>query len=96
MNTNFKEYDEEKIYRLQEHWDYNLEPKLEKIPTNHILLNVKIYSNQFETVGESIGKTDNGIFEAAKRECKKETGYKPEDKRMQLILNYQYLSNNKN
>ncbi|CAG8854486.1 908_t:CDS:1, partial [Gigaspora margarita] len=59
-------------------------------------LNVTIYPNQFETLGGSIEETDKGIFEAAKRECKEETSYKPDDKRMQLILNHQYLSNNKN
>ncbi|CAG8663120.1 18395_t:CDS:2 [Gigaspora margarita] len=115
MNTNFEEYNEEKIYRLQEHWDCRLEPQLTKIPIksytvfipftlqNQVVkiltaqrLNVTIYPNQFETLGGSIEETDKGIFEAAKRECKEETSYKPEDKRMQLILNHQYLSNNKN
>ncbi|KAF0397180.1 hypothetical protein F8M41_009940 [Gigaspora margarita] len=115
MNTNFEEYNEEKIYRLQEYWDYYSEPKLKEIPTksytvfvpftiqNQVVkiltvqrLNVTIYPNQFETIGGSIEETDEGIFEAAKRECKEETSYEPEDKRMQLILNHQYLSNNKN
>ncbi|CAG8856450.1 35843_t:CDS:1, partial [Gigaspora margarita] len=32
MNTNSEKYDEEKIYRLQEYWDYQLEPQLTKIP----------------------------------------------------------------
>ncbi|CAG8857226.1 41893_t:CDS:1, partial [Gigaspora margarita] len=59
-------------------------------------LNVTIYPNQFETLGGSIEETDKGIFEAAKRECREETSYEPEDKRIQLILNHQYLSNNKN
>ncbi|CAG8855710.1 45663_t:CDS:1, partial [Gigaspora margarita] len=44
----------------------------------------------------SIEETDKGIFEAAKREYKEETSYEPEEKRMQLIFNHQYLSNNKN
>ncbi|CAG8832429.1 41815_t:CDS:2 [Gigaspora margarita] len=59
-------------------------------------LNVTIYPNQLKTLGGSIEKTDKGIFEAAKRECKEETSYEPEDKRIQLILNHQYLSINKN
>ncbi|CAG8785661.1 10981_t:CDS:1, partial [Gigaspora margarita] len=115
MNTNFEKYDEEKIYRLQEHWDYQTEPQLAKIPMksytvfipftlqNQVVkiltaqrLNVTIYPNQLETLGGSIEKTDKGIFEAAKRECREETSYEPEDKRMQLIFNHQYLSNNKN
>ncbi|KAF0517998.1 hypothetical protein F8M41_016841 [Gigaspora margarita] len=115
MNTNFEEYNEEKIYRLQEYWDHYSEPKLKEIPTksytvfipftiqNQVVkilvaqrLNVTIYPNQFETVGGSIEETDEGIFKAAKRECREETSYEPEDKRMQLILNHQYLSNNKN
>ncbi|KAF0539427.1 hypothetical protein F8M41_007074 [Gigaspora margarita] len=115
MNTNFEEYNAEKIYRLQEYWDYYSESKLKEIPTksytvfipftiqNQVIkiltaqrLNVTIYPNQFETVGGSIEETDEGIFKAAKRECKEETSYEPEDKRMQLILNHQYLSNNKN
>ncbi|CAG8838257.1 18771_t:CDS:1, partial [Gigaspora margarita] len=115
MNTNFEKYDEEKIYRLQEHWDYRLEPQLAKIPIksytifilftlqNQVVkiltaqrLDITIYPNQLETLGGSIEETDKGIFEAAKRECREETSYEPEDKRMQLILNHQYLSNNKN
>ncbi|CAG8849761.1 29083_t:CDS:1, partial [Gigaspora margarita] len=31
MNTSLEEYNKEKIYRLQEHWDYQLEPQLAKI-----------------------------------------------------------------
>ncbi|CAG8838200.1 27965_t:CDS:2, partial [Gigaspora margarita] len=107
MNTNFEEYNEEKIYRLQEHWDYQLEPQLAKISIKlytvfipftlqNQKLNVTIYPNQFETLGGSIEETNKGIFEAAKRECKEETSYEPEDTRIQLILNHQYLSNNKN
>ncbi|CAG8601158.1 2571_t:CDS:2, partial [Gigaspora margarita] len=115
MNTIFEEYNKEKIYRLQEHWDYQLEPQLAKIPIksytvftpftlqNQVVkiltaqrLDITIYSNQFETLGGSIKETDKGIFEAAKRECKEETSYELEDKRIQLILNHQYLSNNKN
>src|SRR6185437_9487261 len=59
-------------------------------------LHVTIYPNQFETMGGSIEETDKGIFESAVRECKEETGYTPEGKRMQLILNHQYLSVNGN
>ncbi|CAG8843081.1 44031_t:CDS:1 [Gigaspora margarita] len=107
MNTNFEKYDEEKIYRLQEYWDYQLEPQLAKIPMksytvfipftlqNQVVkiltaqrLDVTIYPNQFETLGGNIEETDKGIFEAAKRECTEETSYKPEDKRIQLILNH--------
>ncbi|CAG8848205.1 22912_t:CDS:2, partial [Gigaspora margarita] len=64
-----------------------------QIPKDYL---VTIYPNQFETLGGSIEETDKGIFEAAKRECKEETSYEPEDRRIQLILNHQYLSNNKN
>ncbi|KAF0488315.1 hypothetical protein F8M41_022341 [Gigaspora margarita] len=115
MNINLEEYTEEKIYRLQEHWDYYSEPELKGTPIKSYTvfipftiqdqvvkiltvqrLNVTIYPNQFETLGGSIEKTDLGIFEAAKRECKEETSYEPEEKRMQLILNHQYLSTNKN
>ncbi|CAG8840709.1 29167_t:CDS:1 [Gigaspora margarita] len=115
MNTNFEKYDEEKIYRLQEYWDYQSEPQLAKIPLksytifipftlqNQVVkiltaqrLNVTIYPNQFETLEGNIEETDKGIFEAAKREYKEETSYEPEDKRIQLILNHQYLSINKN
>src|SRR6185437_421246 len=49
-----------------------------------------------ETMGGRIKETDEGIFKAAVRECEEETGYTPEEKRMQLILNYQYLSINGN
>ena len=59
-------------------------------------LHVTIYPNQFETMGGSIEETDKGIFKAAVRECEEETGYTPEEKRMQLILNHQYLSINRN
>ncbi|CAG8617386.1 45354_t:CDS:2 [Gigaspora margarita] len=66
------------------------------IPNLEHILNVTIYPNQFETLGGNIEETDKGIFEEAKRECKEETSYEPEDKRIQLILNHQYLSINKN
>ncbi|CAG8783104.1 2712_t:CDS:2, partial [Gigaspora margarita] len=90
MDTNFEEYNEEKIYRLQEHWDCQIEPKLAKIP-------IKSYTDSYHLpYRTNIEETDKGIFEAAKRECKEETRYEPEDKRIQLILNHQYLSNNKN
>ena len=59
-------------------------------------LDVTIYPNQYETMGGSIEETDKGIFTAAIRECEEETGYTPEEIRMQLILNHQYLSINKN
>ncbi|RIB26197.1 hypothetical protein C2G38_2163973 [Gigaspora rosea] len=59
-------------------------------------LNVTIYPNQYETMRGSIEETDKRIFTTAIRECKEETGYTPEEIRMQLILNHQYLSINKN
>src|SRR6185437_14492858 len=106
INENHHEYNKKKIYRLQEHLDDQLKKTPTKsytvlIPfTNknqkwQILtaqrLNVTIYPNQFETMGGSIEETNEGIFKAAVRECKEETGYTLEETRMQLILNYQYF-----